>query len=59
MINYCILTTIDIGIGIDYKHVCMEEAYASTEAEFLDVIGTKVFTIFLLAIHSHPSTNGK
>ncbi len=37
----------------------MVEAYASTEAEFLDVIGAKVFEIFLLAIHSHPSTNGK
>ena len=24
-----------------------------TEAEFLDVIGTKVFRVFLLAIHSH------
>jgi hypothetical protein len=23
------------------------------EAEFLDVIGTKVFRVFLLAIHSH------
>ncbi len=25
------------------------------EADFLDVIGTKVFRVFLLAIHSHPS----
>jgi hypothetical protein len=24
------------------------------EAEFLDVIGTKVLIVFLLAIHSHP-----
>jgi hypothetical protein len=24
-----------------------------TEAEFLDVIGTKVLRVFLLAIHSH------
>jgi len=23
------------------------------EAEFLDVIGTKVWTVFILAIHSH------
>jgi hypothetical protein len=27
------------------------------EDEFLDVIGTKVLSVFLLAIHSH-STNG-
>ena len=26
---------------------------ATPEAEFLDVIGTKVFRVFLLAIHSH------
>jgi hypothetical protein len=25
----------------------------SPEAEFLDAIGTKVFRVFLLAIHSH------
>ena len=25
----------------------------SPEAEFLDIIGTKVFRVFLLAIHSH------
>jgi hypothetical protein len=29
---------------------------ASTEAEFLDVIGTKVLRVFLLAIHSHLFT---
>jgi hypothetical protein len=27
--------------------------YFLTEAEFLDAIGTKVLTVFLLAIHSH------
>ncbi len=27
------------------------------EAEFLDVIGTKVLEVFLLAIHSHLYTN--
>ncbi len=27
---------------------------SSTEAEFLDVIGTKVSNFFLRAIHSHP-----
>jgi hypothetical protein len=27
-------------------------------AEFLDIIGTKVLRVFLLAIHSHPYTNG-
>ncbi len=26
---------------------------AIPEAEFLDVVGTKVFRVFLLAIHSH------
>ncbi len=30
----------------------------SPEAEFLDVIGTKVFKVFFLAIHCHISTNG-
>jgi hypothetical protein len=27
-----------------------------TEAEFLDIIGTKVLRVFLLAIHSHLYT---
>jgi hypothetical protein len=31
--------------------------HSLTEAEFSDVIGTKVFRVFLLAIHSHY-TNG-
>jgi hypothetical protein len=29
---------------------------ASAEAEFLDKIQTKILRVFLLAIHSHPST---
>ena len=60
MINDCILTTIDIGIGIGYNHVCVLRIFywkrptqVRTEAEFLDKIGTKVFKDFLLAIHSH------
>jgi hypothetical protein len=30
-----------------------EKSTPYTEAEFLDVIGTKVFRVFLLAFHSH------
>jgi hypothetical protein len=31
---------------------------SSLDAEFLDVFGTKVLRVFLLAIHSHLFTNG-
>ncbi len=34
-----------------YAHMYIDELY--TEAEFLDVVGTKVLRIFLLGIHSH------
>ena len=35
----------------DYIH---PGSVLKAEAEFMDVIGTKVFRVFLLAIHSHP-----
>ncbi len=34
------------------------DGWESSEAEFLDVIGTKVLRVFLLASHSHLYTNG-
>jgi hypothetical protein len=32
--------------------------WTNPEAEFLDVIGTKVLRVFLLVIHSHPLQTG-
>ncbi len=40
--------------GVDGKFVIFTgHKKAQPEAEFLDVIGTKILRIFLLAIHSH------
>jgi hypothetical protein len=36
-----------------YSTVSLWERLPGTEAVFLDVIGTKVFRVFLFAIHSH------
>ncbi len=41
---------------LQYKYV--PNLSSSLDAEFLDVIGTKVLRVFLLAIHSHLFTNG-
>ncbi len=39
--------------GIQRRKFTQTEESLNTEAEFLDVIRTKVFRVVLLAIHSH------
>jgi hypothetical protein len=41
--------------GVEWRG---EKGRVSPEAEFFDVIGTKVFRVFLLAIFTVTSTNG-
>ncbi len=42
-----------IKVTYQGKNVNAVTCMSRAEAEFLDVIGTKVLTVFLLAIHSH------
>jgi hypothetical protein len=39
--------------GLHIRRRYLQQSIYSTEPEFLDVIGTKVLRVFLLAIHSH------